>query len=441
MVFARFWQNRDGGVAPFLALAAIPLMGFTGAGIDYSRASVRTHGHAGRARRDRAQPVEDRARPDRRRRSRARRSRFSTRCSSARKCRTSPITTDVQLARSRAISSSTSPAAAPSRRCSAKVIGHSEISFGSKSEVLWGIKKLNLALALDNTGSMNSSGKMTALKTAAHNLLDTLKKRREDTGRHQGVDRPVRGRRECRHAERRCDLDRLGGLGRRQRQLAASRRITRRTAATTTAAPGRRSTTASGTAASTTATRTTTSRTRRPDPAPRPSTARIRPSACPTAMMTLSTDWTAMHTKIDAMTPTGNTNVTIGLQMALADVVEQRAVQRAGARARSRQGDHPAHRRREHAEPLDLSSTSSIDARTQKACDNVKAANIKLYTVRVIDGNATLLKNCATKPDMYYDVRQCRANSTACSRRSRRISPICASRSKRAPSALTVNGV
>ena len=26
--------------------------------------------------------------------------------------------------------------------------------------------------------------------------------------------------------------------------------------------------------------------------------------------------------------------------------------------------------------------------------------------MRVIDGNATLLKNCATKPDMYYDVQQ-----------------------------------
>ena len=26
------------------------------------------------------------------------------------------------------------------------------------------------------------------------------------------------------------------------------------------------------------------------------------------------------------------------------------------------------------------SSTTSIDARTQKACDNAKAANIKLYT-------------------------------------------------------------
>ena len=49
-------------------------------------------------------------------------------------------------------------------------------------------------------------------------------------------------------------------------------------------------------------------------------------------------------------------------------------------------------------------STSSIDSRTQKVCQNAKADNIKVYTVRVIDGNGSLLKNCATKPDMYYDV-------------------------------------
>jgi hypothetical protein len=35
----------------------------------------------------------------------------------------------------------------------------------------------------------------------------------------------------------------------------------------------------------------------------------------------------------------------------------------------------------------------------------VKAANIKLYTIRVIDGNAALLQACATKPDMYYNVQ------------------------------------
>ena len=52
------------------------------------------------------------------------------------------------------------------------------------------------------------------------------------------------------------------------------------------------------------------------------------------------------------------------------------------------------------------SSESSIDARTSAACANVRAASIQVYTVRVIDGNTTLLQNCATKPSMYYDVQQ-----------------------------------
>jgi archaellin len=53
-----------------------------------------------------------------------------------------------------------------------------------------------------------------------------------------------------------------------------------------------------------------------------------------------------------------------------------------------------------------ISSGSQIDKRTEAVCANVKAANIKLYTIRVINGNATLLKNCATNPTMYYDVQQ-----------------------------------
>ena len=43
MTLRAFLKNRQGGVAPMLALAAIPLFGFVGAAIDYSRASsVRT---------------------------------------------------------------------------------------------------------------------------------------------------------------------------------------------------------------------------------------------------------------------------------------------------------------------------------------------------------------------------------------------------------------
>ena len=112
-------------------------------------------------------------------------------------------------------------------------------------------------------------------------------------------------------------------------------------------------------------------------------------SACPAAMMPLTTDWTALHTKVDAMTPTGNTNVTIGLAWAwqtLSPVEPFNAPAPAPDLDKViillTDGDNTQNRWTE--------SSSSIDARTEKACDNVKAANIRVYTVRVINGNADL---------------------------------------------------
>jgi hypothetical protein len=128
-------------------------------------------------------------------------------------------------------------------------------------------------------------------------------------------------------------------------------------------------------------------------------------SSCPAAMMSLSQDWTALHSKIDQMAPAGNTNVTIGLQMAWQSL-SSHAPFFAPAEAPDldkviillTDGDNTQNRW--------TTSTTSINARTQKACDNIKVTNIKIYTVRVINGNATLLQNCASKPDMYFDVEQ-----------------------------------
>jgi hypothetical protein len=52
-----------------------------------------------------------------------------------------------------------------------------------------------------------------------------------------------------------------------------------------------------------------------------------------------------------------------------------------------------------------VNSATQIDDRTKLVCANVKAAGIKLYTIRVIEGNATLLKECASSPSYYYDVQ------------------------------------
>jgi hypothetical protein len=48
----------------------------------------------------------------------------------------------------------------------------------------------------------------------------------------------------------------------------------------------------------------------------------------------------------------------------------------------------------------------AINARTRKACGEVRNAGIKVHTVRVIEGNAKLLRDCATSAtDTHHEVR------------------------------------
>ena len=58
----------------------------------------------------------------------------------------------------------------------AQVIGYSKMDLRATSQVRWGFKALELALALDNTGSMAAKNKMVELKAAVKLLFATLKK-------------------------------------------------------------------------------------------------------------------------------------------------------------------------------------------------------------------------------------------------------------------------
>jgi len=124
---------------------------------------------------------------------------------------------------------------------------------------------------------------------------------------------------------------------------------------------------------------------------------------CPASMIGLTSSWSALNSKVDELSPTGNTNVTIGLQLAFQMLSPVAPFAAASPQADLDKvivlltdGDNTENRW--------STSQNAIDARTKLTCENVKAASIKLYTIRVINGNATLLKGCATKSDMYYDV-------------------------------------
>ncbi len=402
MLLGRFLRDCKGGVAPLLALSIIPIMGAVAASVDYSRAAT-THsamqsaldatglmlsknvqGLSGVALNQKANEY------------------FKAVFNSPQA--NNVAVTAVLDQPSQGSYKLTLNGTASVDTLFTQIIGQTKLDLSANSEVVWGIKKLNLALALDNTGSMSSNGKMTALKTAAHNLLKTLKDAEKVPGDIQvsivpfAVDVNVGTSNASASWIDWADWDKANGKCSKSWYDTYSEC----TSAGKTWTPDSHSTwngcvndrDQNNDVLNTTPGSTASTKYRA-----------HQASACSTSMMALSHDWTALNNKIDAMTPTGNTNVTIGLQMAW-QTLSPGLPFNAPAAATDLDKVIILLTDGENTQNRWTSSASSIDARTQKACDNVKAANVRLYTVRVINGDAALLKGCATKPDMYYDVQQ-----------------------------------
>jgi Flp pilus assembly protein TadG len=171
MLFTRFWNNRQGSVAPMLGIAIIPLLGAVGAAVDYSQAS-------------------------------ATRTAFQNALDS----------TALMLSKTAALQTSSELQAAATNDFNAlftgsnaknvtvtanysttsgsqlvlsgsatvdtnflSVLGIETIPITASTTSTWGNNRLRVALVLDNTGSMAQSGKISALKTATNNLLTQLK--------------------------------------------------------------------------------------------------------------------------------------------------------------------------------------------------------------------------------------------------------------------------
>lgn len=402
MLFARFLKDRKGGVAPLLAITIIPIVGVVGAAVDYGRASsVRTAMQAAldstalmlskEAQGLTSGQLEQKA------------------TAYFKVLFHRPEATNVQVTQQLSSPQQGSfnlkvAGSATINTVFWQVIGYGQVNIAATGEVVWGMKKLNLALALDNTGSMGSSGKMTALKEAAHNLLNTLQKAEKTPGdvlvsiipfavdvnvgtNNVGADwidweeweaRNGTCSKSSYHSKSSCTSNN-GTWTPHNHSVWNGCVMDRDQNNDVNATP-----TGEGAAVKYRA---------------------HQASACPAAMMPLSSNWKNLNDKIDAMTPAGNTNVTIGLQMAWQTLAPV-APFNAPASAPDLDKVIIVLTDGQNTENRWSSSTSSIDARTQKVCDNAKAANIKIYTVRVIDGNATLIKNCATKPDMYFNVQQ-----------------------------------
>ncbi|HEY4264444.1 MAG TPA: pilus assembly protein TadG-related protein [Micropepsaceae bacterium] len=127
----------------------------------------------------------------------------------------------------------------------------------------------------------------------------------------------------------------------------------------------------------------------------------------PVALNALSYDWASLGSKVDAMTPNGSTNQTIGLAWGFQALTSTNPLN-APAQDPTIQNvivllsDGLNTQNRFAGDGSNQSS--AVDARMALACTNAKAAGVRIYTVLVMSGNSSILQNCATDSKKYFSL-------------------------------------
>jgi Flp pilus assembly protein TadG len=411
MLLSRFLKDRNGNIVPMFAAALIPVVGLVGAAVDYSRASaVRSEMQAGldatalmlskEASGLTTQQLQEKAtayfqavfnRPE------------------AKDVIITPTFTTKDGSSTIKVVSTGSVDTTFTR-----ILGASRIDLGSSSEVTWGYKKLELALALDNTGSMESKNKMDELKKAAKSLLDTLKNAVKKDGDVKVAIIPFttdvnigKGYVDAAWLDWSAWEDENGHD---ESTVTCTKKGKKKKCTTSTAWVPDNHNTWKGCV-----------RDRTYDHDVKDSSPNINDKAtffpasqgdpCPVQLQPLTSQWGQLVSTVESMKPDGMTNVTIGLVWAWHALTAGVPLTEASAPAADLDKviilltDGENTESWNNKDQDEVKNSADIDARTKKACDNVKAANITVYTVRVIEGNASLLQGCASKPEYYFDVQ------------------------------------
>jgi Flp pilus assembly protein TadG len=255
------------------------------------------------------------------------------------------------------------------------VAGYDELEYSANSQVYWGTGKIELVMVLDNTGSMANYGRMTEMKKAANALLDALEASEQGLVKVGIVPFDTNVRIPTSYktaswfkASWLVSLFWQGCVTDRDQPYDVSDATV--TSASATKYPG----------------------------------AMCSSNSLQT-IQPLTSDFTALRSKVTGMSPAGNTNITIGLSWGVTLLSQQSPFTEGAA-----WGTHDLTKvivlmtDGDNTENRWTSSTSSIDNRTELACQAAKDAGAILYTVRLIEGNADLLSECATSADTYYDV-------------------------------------
>lgn len=431
-LFRRFWsgqEGRKGNAAILFALALIPMVGMTGAAVDYSmansnRASMQKALDSTALALAKLMPLTQ--------------AQLDTQGWQIFQASLGKVSIDLQPGNLQittpGIGKLVLNVSGQYQASITGVIGVHSFPIGAHAEVTWGIKKLELALALDNTGSMASSNKMTELKKAAKNLLTTLQNAAKNPGDVKVSIVPFNtivnvGTGAVNESWIRWDIwesenGSCNKSGYNSQSSCTNQKVCTKPQYTSqwqctnnngnwvdaTWTPSNRNT---WTGCVEDRDKDVNVNYDALDTTPTASNATKFPAIQCTGnlaqIMPLSYDWTALASKIDSMQSVGATNVTIGLAWGWHSLTKSVPLTEAAEPAEDlskfiilmTDGDNTQNRWGGNGS----SSCAQCDTRTALACTNAKANGIKIYTIRVINGNADLLRNCASDPSMYFDVQ------------------------------------
>lgn len=306
-----------------------------------------------------------------------------------------------------------------------KVAGYPTIDFGASSTTVWGTTKLRVAMVLDNTGSMSSSGKMTALKASAKSLIDQLSTSAKTPGDVYISIIPFakdvnvgtanvnatwlkwNGQSDT-WDENNGSCTSYSGGSKPTTKSACQNKNGTWTVANHSAWNGCVTDRDQNYDILSTAPTTMTSATLFPAE---------QATACPVQIMGLSYDWTALKSKVDSMNPSGNTNQAIGMAWGWLSLLQQAPLNAPVEDPNFKytkvvillsDGDNTQNR---------FSSTiSAIDARQKLLCDNAKAAGVQIYTIQVnTDGsaNSSVMSYCASNSSNFFSTTSSSGIGTA----------------------------
>ncbi|HEY7443627.1 MAG TPA: pilus assembly protein [Vicinamibacterales bacterium] len=411
-----FWSDQEGNVALLFALAMIPVIGSMGVALDYSMAS---------AYRTDIQKALDATALALTRIMPADQATLDAVGNQYFQANLGPNTlTNLQLIVTPDVGKLKLSAKAKYKPQMAHIVGAETVDISTSAEAKWSIGKVEIALVLDNSWSMNSLGRMTELKKAAHNLLDVLQNAAKAPGDAKVAIIAFDSRVNVGTANvgaawlKWNDWDAANGTCSKS-QYTSQGSCTSNNGVWTPANHN----TWNGCVWDRDKSNDTL------DAAPTNSATNYPAWQCnhglsnpnlvsPMLPLTInwgtgeSTDPTTLHGKVNQMQPSGYTNITIGLVWgwhALSDTAVM--IEAAANNTDNLQKYIILLTDGENTKNRFNDSESTMNTRTRATCTNIRNLTkadgtnlIKVYTIRLIDGDDDLLRDCATTPDMFKPV-------------------------------------